>query len=71
MFHSEDEIRILNEDALDVIMRIEDLKITSFVAVDNFDTKNFDIDNHALLDKKLLTTNQTLDRIVRRNAEIK
>ena len=57
MFHSFDEIRILKNDALDIILKLNDdgkgkisISISSFVAVDNFDP-NCHEDRHAFVEK--------------------
>ena len=71
MFYSEDEIRMINEDSLDCIIQITDLNVKSFVSIDNFDINNFELDRHALVDKRVLKPTETFARLIRRNAEIK
>ena len=72
MFKSVKEIRLLqDEDSLDLVINIDDFNVKSFVSIDNFEKKCFDRDPHALIDKGNLPIEDTFNRLIRRNAEIK
>ena len=72
MFKSEKEIRLLqDEDSLDLVINIDDFNVKSFVSIDNFEKKCFDRDPHDLIDKGNLPIEDTFNRLIRRNAEIK
>lgn len=72
MFISESEIRILNQDCLDIILAFDQagFKIKSFVALDNFNLLDHS-NPHVFLQLSPLPINQTLKRLIRKNAELK
>jgi hypothetical protein len=69
MFNSENEIRVLNQDCLDIKLTFDDkgFKIKSFVALDNFNLLDHS-DPHVFLERKVLPKDQTLKRLIRKNA---
>jgi hypothetical protein len=72
MFQNEKEIRLLqDDDSIDLVININDFNVKSFVSVDNFEQSNFERDHHALIDKAELPIEDTFNRLIRRNAEIK
>lgn len=76
MFHNCDEIRVLKEGHLDVIIKINEkkgsmsLNINSFCAIDNFDPDNFS-DPNVFIEKADIPEEDTFNRLIRKNAEIK
>lgn len=77
MFYSYDEIRILGNDSLDVILKIDyadksenGLNISSFVAVDNFNPDSH-VDRHAFVEKAEIPIHDTFNRLIRKSREFK
>lgn len=85
MFVSENKLRIINKEGLDVIFKLQEythiskkgvtkqkagLKIVSYCKIDNFDPNDFN-HNHAILERRALDQSETLTRLIIRSQEHK